>query len=365
MSAATQDSLGVAVVGAGIIGELHAEVLPRVDGAHLACVVDPDAARADALARRGGVPSLRTLSEALDLDGVDVVALCTPSGMHAAGAIEAMGAGRDVLIEKPIDVDPARAAGIDEMRRRTGRTVAVISQHRFDPASRVLLRAVERGELGRLTSGIASLAWWRGDSYYGDAAWRGTAAMDGGALMNQGIHALDLLLACLGRPVEVTGYAATLAHPGLEVEDTAVGCIRFASGALGLLHATTAAYPGLTSRVQVHGDAGSAVIDDDELVFLHRTRGGERPEIAMSSPGEGNQVHELDEDESGARPVVGDAHLAQYADLVRAIRTGGRPAVGTPEARTALEVVAALGESSRLGRPVAIPDVEAEGDREG
>lgn len=350
-------SLGVAVVGAGVIGELHGQVLADVDGAHLACVVDVDAARARRLAERCDVPAVGSLAEALALpEAVDIAAVCTPSGLHAPLAIEAMEAGCHVLIEKPIDVDDERAAAIAATERRTGKKAAVVSQHRFDPASLAVLREIHAGTFGRLTSGIASLAWWREDAYYAGNAWRGTAALDGGgALMNQGIHSVDLLIACLGRPVEVTGYTARLAHEGLEVEDTAVGCIRLASGALGLLHATTAAYPGLTARVQIHGDAGSAIIDDDALTFLHRTRGQRAAVSPATVPASLDQVAEL-EVETG-KPAVGPSHRAQYEDLVHAIRTGREVAVGTREARTALAVITGLYRSAREGRPVAIGEL--------
>ncbi len=167
-------------------------------------------------------------------------------------------------------------------QREAGTLVSVISQHRFDPATDIAVAAIEAGELGRLTSGIASIDWWRGQSYYDSGDWRGTWELDGGgALMNQGVHTVDLLVAALGRPVEVFAYTGTLAHERIEVEDVAVGVVRFESGALGVLHATTAAYPGLSARLQVHGDRGSVVIDNDELAYIHRAA---TPATSATSP---------------------------------------------------------------------------------
>jgi UDP-N-acetyl-2-amino-2-deoxyglucuronate dehydrogenase len=144
---------------------------------------------------------------------------------------------------------------IIEPQRAAGTVMTVISQHRFDPATEVTLAAIRNGELGRITSGIASIDWWRGQSYYDSGDWRGTWELDGGgALMNQGVHTVDLLVAALGEPVEVFAYTGTLAHERIETEDAAVDVVKFASGALGVLHGSTAAYPGLSARLQVHGD---------------------------------------------------------------------------------------------------------------
>lgn len=330
--------LRVAVVGAGVIGAHHCAVIARTDGVELGAVVDLDLERAAAIAAEHAVPAVASLAEALEArHGIDIVAVCTPSGLHAVLAIEAMQAGRHVLIEKPIDVVDERAARIDEARRAAGVQAAVISQHRFDAATEQVLAAIEEGRLGRVTSAVASVPWWRPQEYYDSGQWRGTVALDGGgALMNQGVHTVDLLCAFLGRPVEVFGYTALLAHEGIEVEDTAAGVVRFASGALGLIHATTASFPGGGVRIQVHGDRGGATIDADRLVAL---TGADVPPVD-DSPGPGFE----------------EAHRRQYEDLVHAIRTGGRVRVGTREARTALAVVNGLYASARTGAPVAIPE---------
>ena len=216
---------------------------------------------------------------------IDVVSVCTPTGRHGEVAIEALEAGKHVIIEKPAETTLAKTDEIIAAQRRAGTQVAVISQHRFDPATEVAVAAIGNGELGRLTSGIASIDWWRGQTYYDSGDWRGTWELDGGgALMNQGVHTVDLLVATMGRPVEVFAYTGTLAHERIEVEDVAVGVVRFENGAIGVLHATTAAYPGLSARLQVHGDRGSVVIDNDKLTFIHLTpSGGSAEERAYGS----------------------------------------------------------------------------------
>jgi UDP-N-acetyl-2-amino-2-deoxyglucuronate dehydrogenase len=213
----------------------------------------------------------------------------------------------------------------------------VISQHRFDPATVAVADAIAAGELGTLTSAVASVPWWRPQSYYDSAGWRGTLSLDGGgAVMNQGVHTVDLLVALLGRPVEVFAYTGRVAHEGIEVEDVAVAVLRFGSGALATLHATTAAFPGLGVRLQVHGSAGTAIIADDELEYL-----GSAP-VAPAA---------RDPDAF----ITG--HLRQYQDIVDAIDTGRRPAVGVEEGLEAVAVVEAVYCSATLGRPVTLEEI--------
>ncbi|BAS14682.1 uncharacterized oxidoreductase YrbE [Arthrobacter sp. Hiyo8] len=208
----------------------------------------------------------------------------------------------------------------------------VISQHRFDPASRVVDEARRAGRFGTLTSAVASVSWWRSQGYYDSGAWRGTWAMDGGgAIMNQGVHTVDLLLWFLGRPLEISAKTALLAHEGVEVEDTAVATVTFESGALAVLHATTAAYPGLTVRLQVMGSKGSAVIDNDDLAYFHASDAADPSESsAMGILGGGNQAAvELakypDDTVEALDPTVYPAgHVRQYRDIVAAIRKDAR-----------------------------------------
>ena len=268
------------LVGAGVIGKQHGQVISQLaDRIDLVAVVDVHLDRAEAVAGEHGAATFASLTEALAAVETDVVSVCTPTGTHGPLAIEALRAGRHVIIEKPAEVTAARTDEIIAAQREAGTLVSVISQHRFDPSTEIAVAAIERGELGRLTSGIAAIDWWRGQNYYDSGNWRGTWDLDGGgALMNQGVHTVDLLVATLGRPVEVFAYTGTLAHERIEVEDVAVGVVRFESGALGVLHATTSAYPGLSARLQVHGDRGSSVIDDDQLAFFHATPAGTEPE---------------------------------------------------------------------------------------
>ena len=351
MSAST---LRFAVIGAGVIGAVHCDALSRLpEVARLVVVVDKDATKAKTMATGYGADHTDDLAAVLDRADVDAVIVCTPSGLHADIAVAALDAGKHVVIEKPIDITLEAADRIIAAEQRSGRTVTVISQHRFDRSTEKVLESVRNGTLGTITSAVASHAWWRGQTYYDSGDWRGTWALDGGgATMNQTVHTINLLVTMVGVPVEVFAYTACLAHERIEVEDTAVAVVRFASGALGIIHGTTAAYPGLDASLRVFGSKGSAVISDDQLVFLHESV-GEPKEIAMSDKTGVNQV--TDDFRLGPEDLgLGRAHRLQLADFVEAVRTGGTPRITTAEARTSLSVILAMYESARTGLPVAL-----------
>jgi predicted dehydrogenase len=342
----------VAVVGAGVIGTHHGLVISQLaDRLHLVAVADTTIERAERLAaERGGRP-FTSLTDALAAVDIDIVVVCTPTGRHGEVAIAALAAGKHVMVEKPAEITVTRTDEIIEARQKAGTLVTVISQHRFDPATETTLAAIARGELGRLTSGIASIDWWRGQSYYDSGDWRGTWELDGGgALMNQGVHTVDLLVAAMGRPVEVFAYTGKLAHERIEVEDVAVGVVLFDSGALGVLHATTAAYPGLSARLQVHGDKGSAVIDNDQLVFLQTTTPGGTPEERLMGATSARAVPTA----GGDPGQLSDAHRLQYLNFLGALDGTERLRVDLETNRQSIAVITGAYESARTGRPVSL-----------
>jgi UDP-N-acetyl-2-amino-2-deoxyglucuronate dehydrogenase len=354
--------LNVAIVGCGIIGINHARAIARHPDLVIVALVDSITEAATALAdltetelSAARPAQFTSLGEALAATSIHLVVICTPSGLHVALAEEALAGGAHVVIEKPLDVSLARARRIAELAEeaeKRGRVVSVISQHRFDPASVVVAAAAHGGGFGRLTSAVASVAWWRSQEYYDSGKWRGTWELDGGgAVMNQGVHTVDLLVWFLGRPVEIFAHTALLAHERVAVEDVAVATIRFESGALAVLHATTAAAPGLSVRLQVHGSTGSAVIDDDQLEYFHAEDGAEGNQA--STVVEAGQLR-------GAQKPADNfvaAHLRQYIDVVDAIQTGRAPGVRVQDALLSLAVVRAIYISATLGTPIMLDAV--------
>lgn len=342
------------VIGSGVIGAQHAKTIrvlaPRSE---LAVVADPVADRADRLAAEFETEAAYSLDAVLARADVDVVTLCTPSGMHSDAAVAALEAGKHVIIEKPIDIDLAAARRVVEAEQRTGRTVMVISQHRHDPGSQIVHQALQAGRLGTVTSGVGLMPWWRSQGYYDSGDWRGTVELDGGgALMNQGIHTVDLLVWFLGEPVEVFAYTDLLAHERIEVEDTAVATVRFAGGALGVIHGTTAAYPGLSTRVQVHGTRGTAVIEKDKLVYFHAAG-----DDAVDSPYGAKVANQVDEALATALPEGVTTHSIQFADFLDAMESGRPPLVTAEAATRTLAVIRGIYASAAAGRPVKIKEL--------
>jgi predicted dehydrogenase len=362
--------IGVAVVGSGIIGRNHAAAIARHPDLSVTAVVDPIAVAAETLAGQiaestGAEPArYAALAEALERSGgIDLVAICTPSGHHAEDAEAALLAGRHVVIEKPLDATLPRARRLARLAagaQARGQVVSVISQHRYDPASVAVAEAVAAGRFGRIGSAVGSVAWWRSQAYYDSAGWRGTWRLDGGgALMNQGVHTVDLMLWLLGSPVEVYAQAGRYAHTGIEVEDVVGATVRFASGAVGLLHATTAAYPGLAVRLQVHGSRGSAVLHDDQLEYFHAAAdGADEPAAPVNQAAATVPAGERYGDAKVPDAfVVG--HLRQYRDIAEAIARGRPAGVTVADGLAALATVRAVYLSAALRRPVNVAEVIA------
>ena len=226
--------LGFAIVGCGMIARFHARALAEVAGARVAALVSRDLTRAKSMAGELGLTChLDTnLAAVLTRPEVDAVIVTTPSGAHLEPAVAAAIAGKHVVVEKPLEITSARCdriiAACDENRVK----LCTIFPSRFGDANRLLKAAVDGGRFGRLTLGETTCKWWRSQEYYDEGGWKGTKALDGGgALMNQAIHNVDLLLWLMGPATRVSGFTATLAHERIEVEDTAVACLQFANGA--------------------------------------------------------------------------------------------------------------------------------------
>ncbi|MEU0369012.1 Gfo/Idh/MocA family oxidoreductase [Streptomyces sp. NPDC006283] len=323
--------LRIAVIGVGIIGKAHAQRLSSgAADAVLVAVADanPEAARAEAA--RWGVAA-DTVDGVLARDDVDAVIVAVPSGLHAQVAVASLDAGKHVLLEKPIEVTVEAADEIIDAEKRSGKVLSVASQRRFAAENQYVFGAIRDGHLGRVTSATIEVALWRSQEYYDSGDWRGTWALDGGgALMNQGVHLVDLALWLLGEADEVYAHTGLLAHERIEVEDTITITSRLRNGTLLTFLATTAAYDGLPIRYAVLGDGGSVVIEDEKLTRFHSLNG--------SSPA------------FDGTPV--DQPLAQLEDFVAAVKNGGTPLVTSAQARAAVAFIEAAYRSARTGAPV-------------
>jgi UDP-N-acetyl-2-amino-2-deoxyglucuronate dehydrogenase len=352
---------GFAIVGCGVIAPFHARAIADLEGARLVAVTDEVE---EAAAKRGaefGVDYTTDLDAVLARPDVDVVSICVPSGLHAEVGVRAARAGKHVVVEKPIDITLEAADRLIEECRAAGVKLTVISQHRYDPDVQRVRELIDGGRLGRLILGDAIVKWYRTQQYYDSGDWRGTWSLDGGGcLMNQGVHYVDLLQWMMGPVESVFARTATAAHQ-IEVEDIAIAVLRFASGALGVLQASTAVYPGLPERLEITGTGGTTIVEAGRLTV--RQLKDEKGETAAygSKLQDGEKPGETGSADPAAISHAG--HRAQLADMLDAIERDREPMLSGEEARKPLEIILAVYESARAGREIHLPLTPARAQR--
>jgi UDP-N-acetyl-2-amino-2-deoxyglucuronate dehydrogenase len=335
----SEQKIGIGILGAGMVAHYHLEAVAACAdlGAHLVGVGHPNPERGAAIAETFGAPRLDP-ADLIDHPDVDIVCVCTPSGRHAAEAIAAARAGKHVLVEKPMALSLADADAMIAAADAAGVRLGVALQRRAEPLFQRLQAAVAAGELGRLTMGLVNIPYHRPQSYYDQAAWRGTWAQDGGVLMNQGIHLVDLLIWLMGDLVEVQARAATLER-AVEVEDTLAATLRFAGGALATVAATTTVEPGFAHRVEIYGTGGGVQVEGEDVVRWH-TAAGIRHEAEQPA------------EEAGAagdpRGLSHSGHINLLRDFIGAVREGRPPLVHGAEGRRSLAAVLAIYRAAGL-----------------
>ncbi|GAB2747407.1 Gfo/Idh/MocA family protein [Sinomonas soli] len=344
----------VGIVGCGAISRNHLEAFAAIPEATVVAVCDVDPGRARETAEDWGIAHAFGSVEELLAAGVDLVSVCTPHPTHEAVVLAAAAAGAHVLCEKPIAIDLASAERMAAACDAAGVRLGVLFQRRFWPAAQRLRAAVDDGTLGRPILGHASVLLHREPEYYSAAAWRGTWATDGGGvLMTQAIHYLDLLQWLMGEVVEVHGYLGTFTH-AIEVEDTAAAVLRFASGAMATLSATTAAAPSLGVSIRITGETGATA----ELTEFPEGTDGRVTILARARTIESEPVHPAgigpDVDLATINGQLIPHHTTQIRDFVEALGAGRAPAVTGRDATAALTILLAVYQSSRTGRPVRL-----------
>ncbi|MBC2595726.1 Gfo/Idh/MocA family oxidoreductase [Ruficoccus amylovorans] len=346
------------LIGSGGIAKVHVDALARIPQAQLAAIysVDPvsacrllDSDSAAAAANDDDVLLCDSVESLLGQDAaVDAVLIATPSGLHAEGAIPALRAGKHVLCEKPLEIQSGRIRSMIAEASQQNRILAGLLPLRCGVGAQVIRRAVEQGRFGRLTFLSARIKWWREPSYYEASAWRGKWSLDGGgALMNQGIHAVDLLLWLGGQVTQVSALSGQLVHTGIEVEDTLAANLRYASGALGTITAATSCYPGLDFMLEISGDRGTAVLVDDRIQDWRFA--DEKPEDEAIRAG--NLGGEIRGGSSDPAAISCEGHRQQIADFCEAVRGSSRDSIiEGDEAGAAVAVVEAAYRSARSGK---------------
>ena len=344
---------GFGIIGCGMIAGFHARAIAELARGRLVGCQSRSPASTARFATEWGCRAYDDLPALLADPDVDVVTICTPSGAHLEPAVAAARAGKHVVVEKPLEITLARCDALIEACRAGGVKLATIFPARFHAASQQLKAAVDAGRFGRLTLCEAYVKWHRTQAYYDSGAWRGTWQLDGGgALMNQAIHSVDLLNWMAGPVAEIRAHVATLAHERIAVEDTAVATLRFESGALGVIEATTAAWPGYLKRIELHGSSGSAAMEEEDVVqwdFAKVGRGDAAVRKQMServSTGGG----------AGNPSAIGHhGHASQLADFLEAIDKNRAPAIDGAEGRKAVEIILGIYQAAETGRPISLP----------
>lgn len=346
---------GFGIIGCGMIAEFHTRAINEIDGARVVAAFSRSEANGAKIAALAGgdCTIYNDLDQMLARPDIDVVCICTPSGAHLDPAVKAAQAGKHVVVEKPLEITLARCDAIIRACEEGGVRLCTIFPSRFSPANIALKQAIDEARFGRLTLGDTHVKWWRTQEYYDSGGWRGTWELDGGgALMNQAIHNVDLLYWLMGDVESVQALTATLVHDRIEVEDTAVAALRFKNGALGTIEAATSAYPGLLKRTEIHGEFGSARVEQDDITLWS---------FATEAPGDDVILEAL----SGAtgfsagasdpRGINHAGHRDQLADFLKAIETGGTPRVDGREGRKSVEIIRAIYQSAKTGQAVRLP----------
>jgi UDP-N-acetyl-2-amino-2-deoxyglucuronate dehydrogenase len=350
---ASSDPLGFAVVGSGAIASTHIEAIQAQRDLRLIGLHGRNPQTSRILAEKYQTKAFPSLEALLGEPGLDGVLLATPSGAHLEPALAAFAAGKHVLSEKPLEVTTARCERMVEAARESGCLLGGFFPMRTRHAAQRMKDAVEAGRFGRLTFVSARVKWWRDPDYYRKSSWRGTWALDGGgALMNQGCHAVDLMIWLAGHPERISASMDHLVHREIEAEDTLAAQLRFQNGALGTIEATTSSYPGLDLSIELSGERGTVVMENNRIA---------RWSFAEEKPEDEGIRAEMDEvSGSGAgNPKVTscEGHRRQLAAFAGAIRNPGSPYLSGEEAATAVAVIEAAYQSAREQRVVKVDPI--------
>lgn len=340
------------IIGCGHIANRHVAAIQAVEGARLAAVCDTDPIRLKPF-MGGDVVEYTDVEEMLAHPDLDVVNICTPSGTHKDLTVQAAHAGKHVVVEKPMALTLEDANQMIEACRENGVQLCVVHPNRFRPAMRRLKERVESGAFGTFSHANATLRWNRNQAYYDQALWRGTRRMDGGVLMNQAIHNLDLLLWLMGEVEEVASYQATRLRR-IETEDTSVSILKFRNGALGVIEAAVTIYPdNLEESLSLFGERGTAVIGGTRAQRIRTWRFAD-----LSGESADREIQQVEEDPWGV-----PGHQCLIEGMTAAVRSGGSPPVTGEDGRRALSLVIACQQAAECGRPVRLQELAESGEQ--
>ena len=338
-----KNSCGFAIVGSGAIAQTHAEAIAFLEGAHLVGVYGSVAAQAEEFASKYNCKCYETPEAMLADTDVDIVSICTPSGLHEQYAVMAANAKKHVVTEKPMAITGEQLDRMIESVERNGVKCAVIVQKRFSEAVTKVKNAIDQGLLGKIHCADCIIRYYRTEAYYAQGGWRGTWALDGGgALMNQGIHGVDLVQYLMGGVRSVYAYCRTVSRP-IETEDHAYILAQYRNGAMGVIHSSTVCWPGQPCTITICGEKGSVTLQEDTVIAWD-VEGVSFALDKTTSVGAFRNVMDF--------PI--ENHVAQLQDLVDAIRADKKPVVDVYEGRKAVDIILAAYASSRTGKEILL-----------
>ena len=332
------------IIGAGVIADFHAKAIADIANAKLVGFCDGGSGRAKKLADKYNAKAFDDYQQMVDCSDIDIVTVTTPSGLHLEPTVAAAKAGKHVICEKPLEITLQRCDEMAEAHRKSGTLLGGIFQSRFNDSIVPLREAIKNNRFGKITYAGAYIPWWRADEYYKDS-WHGTWKLDGGgALMNQSIHTIDLLIDLMGPVESVQAYAAALGHK-IETEDTSVAVVRFANGALGVIYGTTASYPGQSRRVEITGTKGTAIyLDDSYAVWQFAEQKPEDEEILRKF----GQTAGKSGGASDPTAIAYQGHKRNIEAFIDSLETGKPFILDAPQSRKAVELVLAIYKAAGL-----------------
>jgi len=346
-------SYGFGIIGLGLIADFHARAIKEMRGGKLVACCSRSQEKADSFAEKYQCKGYSSLEQFLSHPELDIVNICTPSGAHLEPALAAVAAGKHLIVEKPLEVTLSRCDEIIRACEKNSVKLTSIFESRFFKLTSIIKKAVDQGRFGQMVLCDAYIKWYRSQEYYDKGGWRGSWKLDGGgALMNQSIHAVDLLQYFAGEVEEIQALTETIGHQGVEVEDNAIALLRFRSGALGVIEGSTSVYPGFLKRIEISGTQGSVIMEEEDLKawcfkkefledkkirkqFFSRTKSGG----GASDPG----------------AIDFHGHQYQFENMVEAIKNNNVPLIDGYEARKAVEIILGIYKSAREGKRVKLP----------
>ena len=338
-------ALGFGIIGCGTIANWHVAGIRACKDAKLIGAADFKPEFSAKFCEKYGITQFLSVEEMLASKEIDVVCICTPSGLHADYAVQVASAGKHVIVEKPMALTVADSDRVIRACDEHQVKCCVISQSRFTNTIQTIKKAIDEGKLGRIVTADVSMKYFRSQEYYDVSGWRGTWKMDGGgALMNQGIHGIDALQYLMGNVKSIFGYARTLAR-NIEVEDTCSAVLEFENGAIGIIQGTTSVYPGYPRRISISGTKGTITINE-ELFEEYCIEGEEQLPDGIVLGGEQRS--------GSSDPTNMDTrgHEMQIADMVDAILQNRKPMVDARDGKRPVQIITAIYESSRTGAKV-------------